>query len=187
MTLGDKIKNIRQRLCLSQEDLAKLLNVSRQAITKWESNRGIPDISNLKELSKVLNISIDNLMDNDALPLLKMNIKLDKNKYKNKLTSYKDILNDYFSDCDIFVLSFYNSLNLTEKILNLFTGGDYYLIKDISDLSVYYLIINNETRLLINIKDYNLYVYELPSDINTRKFKFDNRTYINCGKLKIQS
>ena len=79
----------------------------------------------------------------------------------------------------------YNDLNLIEKILNLFTGGDYYLIKDVSDLSPYYLVVNNETKLLINIKDYNLIIYELSSDINTKKFKFDNKTYINCGKLKI--
>ena len=161
------------------------MNVSRQAITKWETDKGMPDISNLQELSKVLNISVDNLMNNDVLPLLKMKIKLDRTKYKNKLTSYRDILNDYFNNSEIFVLSFYNDLNLIEKILNLFTGGDYYLIKDVSDLSPYYLVVNNETKLLINIKDYNLIIYELSSDINTKKFKFDNKTYINCGKLKI--
>ncbi len=37
MTLGNKIKDIRIRLCLSQEDLASIMNVSRQAITKWEN------------------------------------------------------------------------------------------------------------------------------------------------------
>ena len=185
MTLGKKIKNIRKRLCISQDDLASIMNVSRQAITKWETDKGMPDISNLQELSKVLNISVDNLMNNDVLPLLKMKIKLDRTKYKNKLTSYRDILNDYFNNSEIFVLSFYNDLNLIEKILNLFTGGDYYLIKDVSDLSPYYLVMNNETKLLINIKDYNLIIYELSSDINTKKFKFDNKTYINCGKLKI--
>ena len=51
MTLGQKIREIRKRLGLSQENLADILNVSRQAITKWESDEGIPDISNLQELS----------------------------------------------------------------------------------------------------------------------------------------
>lgn len=37
MTLGNKIKDIRIRHCLSQEDLASIMNVSRQAITKWEN------------------------------------------------------------------------------------------------------------------------------------------------------
>ena len=83
MTLGEKIKEMRKKFGLSQEELASIMNVSRQAITKWESDGGLPDISNLQELSKVLNISVDNLMNNDVLPLLKMKIKLDRTKYKN--------------------------------------------------------------------------------------------------------
>lgn len=184
MTLGNKIKDIRVRLCLSQEDLASIMNVSRQAITKWESGNGVPDISNLKELSKVFNVSIDNLMSNEKLPLLKMKIELDKSKYKNILTSYKKVLDDYFKDYEIYILSFYNDMNLIERILNLFTGGDYFLIKDVSDLSPYYLIVKDDTKLLVNIKNNELIEYELPNDIKTKKFKFDNRTYINCGKLK---
>ena len=83
-----------------------------------------------------------------------------------------------------------NKKKLKRIILSLFiflfvVGINYYLIKDVSDLSPYYLVVNNETKLLINIKDYNLIIYELSSDINTKKFKFDNKTYINCGKLKI--
>lgn len=108
MTLGNKIKDIRIRLCLSQEDLASIMNVSRQAITKWESDNGVPDISNLKELSKVFNVSIDNLMSNEKLPLLKMKIKLDKSKYKNILTSYKEVLDDYFK--------IFNHLNPDDKM-----------------------------------------------------------------------
>lgn len=184
MTLGNKIKNIRVRLCLSQEDLSNILNVSRQVVSKWETDNEIPDISNLQELSKVLDISIDNLLNNDELLKLKMKIELDKNKYKNVLTSYKKILDEYFKDHDIYVLSVYSDMNLIERILNLFTGGDYYLIKDVSDLSPYYLITKNETKLLINIKDHILNIYELQEDINTKRFKFDNKTYVNCGKLK---
>lgn len=47
MTLGQKLKEMRTRLGLSQEQFAKMINVSRQAIIKWESDKGIPDISNL--------------------------------------------------------------------------------------------------------------------------------------------
>ena len=49
MTLGQKLKEIRKRFGLSQEQLAEIMNVSRQAITKWENDSGIPDISNLQE------------------------------------------------------------------------------------------------------------------------------------------
>lgn len=62
MTLGEKIKLHRQNLGLSQEALAEKLNVSRQAVTKWESNNGVPDIDNLIALSRVIGISLDELV-----------------------------------------------------------------------------------------------------------------------------
>ncbi len=62
MTLGERIKNYRQKLGLSQEQLAEKINVSRQAITKWENDSGIPDIDNLISLSKVMGISLDELV-----------------------------------------------------------------------------------------------------------------------------
>ena len=62
MTLGERIKNYRQRAGLSQEQLAEKINVSRQAITKWENDSGMPDIDNLILLSKVMEISLDELV-----------------------------------------------------------------------------------------------------------------------------
>ena len=67
MTIGNKIKEIRKRLSLSQEDLAELLNVSRQAITKWETENGIPDITNLQQLSNTFGITVDSLLKEDNL------------------------------------------------------------------------------------------------------------------------
>ena len=51
MQFSEKLKSIRTRLELSQDDLASIINVSRQAITKWETGVGLPDIENLKVLS----------------------------------------------------------------------------------------------------------------------------------------
>lgn len=62
MTLGERIKKYRQAVGLSQEQLAEKINVSRQAITKWENDSGIPDIDNLISLSKVMGISLDELV-----------------------------------------------------------------------------------------------------------------------------
>lgn len=63
MTFGEKLKEARKRSSLSQEQLAEALNISRSAVAKWENNIGIPDVSNLKAISKLLNISIDSLLD----------------------------------------------------------------------------------------------------------------------------
>mgnify|MGYP000451761659 CR=1 FL=1 len=51
--------------------------------------------------------------------------------------------------------------------------------------AVFYLVINNNLKLLVNIKDYVLEVIQLPSDINVKKFKYEKNVFRNCGLLKI--
>lgn len=63
MTLGEKLKLLRCGNEMTQEELAEKLSVSRSAVAKWESNTGIPEISNLKAISKMFNISIDEVLD----------------------------------------------------------------------------------------------------------------------------
>lgn len=63
--LGEKIRDQRKKAGLSQEQLAEKLNVSRQAITKWETNKGIPDISNLIAISDEFGLSLDELIKGD--------------------------------------------------------------------------------------------------------------------------
>lgn len=63
MKLNEKIKEYRKIFSLSQEQLAEKLNVSRQVITKWENADGLPEIGNLKAISKLMGISIDYLLD----------------------------------------------------------------------------------------------------------------------------
>lgn len=65
MSLGEKIKAMRQQASLSQEQLAEKLNVSRQAITKWETGKGIPDIANLIAISDEFDLSLDELIKGD--------------------------------------------------------------------------------------------------------------------------
>lgn len=64
MKLNDKIKELRKKKGLTQEQLASELNVSRQAITKWESGEGSPDIENLKNLALFFHVSVDYLIGN---------------------------------------------------------------------------------------------------------------------------
>ena len=63
MTFGEKLKEARKKIGLSQEQFAEKLNISRSAVAKWESDIGIPDVSNLKSIAKLLNVSIDSLLD----------------------------------------------------------------------------------------------------------------------------
>ena len=65
MLFNEKLKMLRKENNLTQEELAEKLNVSRQAITKWESGEGIPDIENLKQISILFNTTIDELVKED--------------------------------------------------------------------------------------------------------------------------
>lgn len=63
MTIADKIKKLRKDNNMTQEDLAEKLNVSRQTISKWETNVVIPDADNIVSICKLFNITTDELLD----------------------------------------------------------------------------------------------------------------------------
>ena len=65
MTFADKLKELRKQKGISQEQLAEKIYVSRQAITKWESGNGIPDIENLIAISSLFNESLDSLLSEE--------------------------------------------------------------------------------------------------------------------------
>ena len=103
MEIGNKILELRKKNNLSQEALAEKIGVTRQTISKWELGETAPDIKQAKELSKVFNVSLDELTDNDIKNVLEakvsnteklagiiikiLNQLQKKNKEKTKLSS----------------------------------------------------------------------------------------------------
>ena len=67
MTLSDRLQVLRKSHNLSQEQLAEKLNVSRQAISKWESGQANPDINNLLKLSDIYQTSTDYILTGKEL------------------------------------------------------------------------------------------------------------------------
>ena len=63
MTIAEKIKQLRKDNSMTQEDLAEKLNVSRQTVSKWETSVTIPDADNILAISKLFNITTDELLD----------------------------------------------------------------------------------------------------------------------------
>ncbi len=61
-TLGNKISSNRKQLNMTQEDLANKLNVSAQAVSKWENDLSIPDLPILIELADMFHITLDELI-----------------------------------------------------------------------------------------------------------------------------
>ncbi|MDO5627225.1 MAG: helix-turn-helix domain-containing protein [Mobilicoccus sp.] len=62
MSLSDRIKDCRHQAGLTQAQVAESLRVSRQAVTKWESGVGTPDIENLAGLARLFGVSVDHLL-----------------------------------------------------------------------------------------------------------------------------
>ena len=62
MGLNDRIVELRKRRGMSQEELAERLNVSRQAVSRWETGTAMPDAANLLQLSRIFGVSTDYLL-----------------------------------------------------------------------------------------------------------------------------
>ena len=67
MTLGERIRALRIKQNLSQEDLAAALEVSRQSVSKWETDASTPDLDKLVKLSEVFHITLDELVRGETL------------------------------------------------------------------------------------------------------------------------
>ena len=100
MLFSEKLKLIRTKNNLTQEELAEKLNVSRQAITKWESGDGIPDILNLIQISTFFDVTIDELVKEDKTIKIK-----GKYSYKEELeidhTKHFDIKTSKINEMNI--------------------------------------------------------------------------------------
>ena len=174
MTFGEKIKEIRKKFGLTQEELAEKLNVSRQAIAKWEMDNGI---------SKLFGTSIDNLLDNTTnIPLMILHKEINLKDYGNwKGEQYLNILNETFDkDWKIYILNYRKKINTVGGIIDFLT----FRITELEDLSPYYLAVKDNIKLLANIKDNVLEIRSLSSDVDIKKFTLEKKIYTNYGELK---
>ena len=65
MSFAENLKQLRKERQLSQEELAEILDVSRQAVSKWEQGIGYPEVEKLLLLSSKLSVSLDSLMEKE--------------------------------------------------------------------------------------------------------------------------
>lgn len=187
MTLGQKLKQIRKKFGLSQEQLAEIMCVSRQAVTKWENDLGMPDTVNLQALSKIFGITIDYLLSNEnTLPKLVMRKELDKTKYSNKISSYSKILKEYYpAPWQIYTLIRTDKMNKMEWLFEILSGTLYSIGKSAANPSPYYLVKKDELKLMVNIQDWCLVVTELPDNINEKKFIIGKNIYRKSSPVKL--
>ncbi|MBO7254595.1 MAG: helix-turn-helix domain-containing protein [Clostridia bacterium] len=202
MTLGEKIKKARIENGLTQEQLACKMMVSRQAITKWESEKGIPDISNLKLLAQLLNVSVDYLLDDgkeidinvirETIDMSKYGKAIIKKKLTDKIVREKypsaeirqlfpqkksdkvDIAFDLFVD---FFTPFCGFSDLQNSIRLLLKGMEYYIVNDN----------NMQFFVSVNYKEGYIESRRMPEVYNTKKgtkFTIGDIVFTDSGVLK---
>lgn len=111
MKLSEKILNLRKRHGMSQEDLAGELNVSRQAVSRWEVGTAQPDASNVFQLSKLFGVTADYLLNDNYesdhdVPAVK-NTEISVRNTVKKIIALCVSLWFVWEFCDIYSIAFY--------------------------------------------------------------------------------
>ncbi len=92
MTFGEKLKKLRTDNNLTQDELAEKLYVTRTAISKWESDRGYPNIESLKSISKFFSVTVDVLISTDeVLTIAEEENKQKENRFRDMIFGLLDI------------------------------------------------------------------------------------------------
>ena len=183
MTLGEKLKEARKRGGLSQEQLAEKLSVSRQAVSKWDSDKGIPDIGNLKAIATLLNISIDYLLDNDSnidKLVIKESINLDDFVKSGRCRCKQDaVVLKKFNDADfIYPLMRKKKLTPIENVLDFITQpGIFNIAYQLKDRNEYYLIEKENQQYFVSVSKEFIETRQLSNRVNPKKFVIGDIEY----------
>lgn len=93
MNIGNKLIALRAERKISQSELAELLDVSRQTVSKWECNICDPEIGRIKQMALIFNVTTDYLLDNAVdITVMQTNVTNNKTKFKLKRTSKQMLL-----------------------------------------------------------------------------------------------
>ena len=192
MTFGEKLKSARKSAALTQEELAEKLLVSRQAITKWESDSGMPDIENLKSLSKLLGVSLDYLLDNGEemdLSVIRQAIDLKNYNYKRsfkgrwvKKVGKKDMaVREKFPNATIHAVTGKQKLTRGEKATEGVLGWGFGLFgipEFINGLKntdkEFYLVDDGDKQYFVTVTDEFIESRLLKEKITQKKFEIGN-------------
>lgn len=196
MRIGKFIQELRKEKKLTQKELADKIGVIDKTVSKWENGRGLPDVSILRKLSEVLDVSVNELLSAEKIPLQEKEIKVEENYYnvvdsKTKLQS--DITGNLIFKIIGLILLFIGLgyFNIEGFWVNLFiiTGsifiiiGSYKLVKSskIIPRILYVLIISIILFVVINYFEY-LKISNV--DIATPRFYYKKVIKDNCTLYK---
>ncbi len=194
MTLGEKIRYARKNCGLSQGQLAEKLCVSRSAIAKWETDKGIPDVENLKMLSRLLGVSVDSLLDDsaDAEPsVIRESFHLAAYGRGCKKVKKDRMMRDRFPDAKICTLLGRPELAAEDRVVDSSLGfltpipfGTPEFMKSVRDIDKDFYLVEQETgQLFVTVTDEFLEIHPLPQKQAEKTFKLGSWIFILCDYL----
>ena len=80
MSFEKNLESLRKQKGWSQDDLADRLNLTRQAVSKWETGSSKPDIDNVKNISQLFSVKIDDLLNNEVVEDKAVSLNFEKKK-----------------------------------------------------------------------------------------------------------
>lgn len=176
MTFGEKMKEARKEAGISQEQLAEKMSVSRSAIAKWETNKGIPDINNLKVLAQLLDVSMDYLLDDDekiSFNEIKEPINLDDYEMSGYCRDKRDVVClTKNSDADaIFALFRTRKMSKVERCVDFIVGfGTVNVLDQLNEIVSFYLVEKGTKQYLVKVTKDFITTNQLANRLSTNKF-----------------
>lgn len=195
MTLGQKLKNARTNAGLTQEQLAEKLCVSRAAVAKWETDKGLPDILNLKAIAKLLDVSIDYLVDDGMemdFRVTREPVNRDQLQITGRCRLWQDaaVLSRFPEATRANQVALIHQLNKIEWWCDFLTCGLYTMIWGISHWKTwtgcYYLVEQGERQFFVSVDEEFLTATALPNRIVKNKFYIGDRQYMRIRYELIQ-
>ena len=190
MTFGEKLKEARQKAGLSQEQLSEKLHVSRSAVAKWETDKGMPDIENLKAASQLLGVSIDYLLDEGSgisFSTIKESININDYEKGGKCRSKHDAaaFAKFPKATQIYPLIRKKKLSALEHVLEwtiMPAFGVFEAVDQLNDRkSSYYLIEADNKQYFASITDEFIEYSELSKPVTDKKFGVVDNIFTKAG------
>ncbi len=192
MTLGEKIRIARKCCCLSQGQLAEKMCVSRSAIAKWETDKGIPDIENLKLLSRLLGVSMDCLLDEDTGPaVIRQPYHLAAYGRGCRKVRKDRLMLEKFPGAKISTLLGRPELTqepgTVDSTLGFLTPvpfGSPEFLKSVRDLDrAFYLVERDTEQYFVTVTDECLEIRPLPQKLTDKTFRLGNWSFVRYDDL----
>ena len=191
MTFGEKLKNARQQAGYSQQQLAEKLSVSRSAVAKWETDKGMPDIENLKAIAALLNVSLDYLLgSNEALSMKQLREPIDLSQYEKsgKARSRQDaaVLAKFPQAVQIYALVRKKKLSKFESLLEwtvMPSFGIFEAADQFGSNAPCYLVETENKQFLVCVSKEFMDTTELAKRITEKKFVIGDNKFSRLYEL----